>query len=134
MRTILVVFIAVLHFTVFFSYTTIAGEKVSEDYVYAFKIEGGTLYRVTRQTSGDKKETVRNKIRRILNNQLENEYRKIDWFIKILNEGEKEDRVVAGVWNLHSGTDIVKRGPSADRRYIFLGSYRILGTGYRCGK
>ncbi len=65
MRTISVILIAMLYVTFFFSYTSIAGEKASEDYVYALKIEGGDIYRVTHQTGVEKEDTVKEEIRRM---------------------------------------------------------------------
>jgi len=44
---------------------SIAGEGTSEEYVYLLKAEGGKVSRVMERVTGDKKETVRNEIRRM---------------------------------------------------------------------
>ncbi len=65
MRTIMIFCLTVLYVAVVSSFTSIAEDKTSEEYVYAFKIEGGKVYRVVRQTGSDKEETLKKEIRRM---------------------------------------------------------------------
>ena len=65
MKTLSLIFLALWLSISFLPSASIAREGELEEYVYLLKLEGGKVYRITEESTGDKKEQVRKEIRRM---------------------------------------------------------------------
>jgi hypothetical protein len=57
--------IAIFFFIFFYPYLLRGGQAESEDYVFVLKIEGGKLFKLIEKTNGEKREWVREEVRRM---------------------------------------------------------------------